>query len=241
MSPYGPVVDHLHAVGSKPSRNVGRVEANEVTDLDKGNPPLGDESPKVPLGGTQRLRDLLQPKEFGQLRHCGLDFCRRVEGLGGIGIGFLHVDVERRRDGHGPIHCSAYTMRRLVGTAAHPASGGRPGSSTRSIWLAAVPLNRDDCLPKQTVSRLPGPFDWQLIGRSGTADFQIRDRKNAPRGLFPAHAEQSTARLGPAWRSPVSSEGTDDGAMSTTKSPTPVRPQPPRQRPPICAPRQTSP
>ena len=81
MSPYGPVVDHLHAVGSEPSRNVGRVEANEVTDLDKGNPPLGDESPKVPLGGTQRLRDLLHPKEFGRaaaLRRRLLQARRRI-------------------------------------------------------------------------------------------------------------------------------------------------------------------
>jgi hypothetical protein len=57
--------DHLHTVGSEPLRNVGRVEANEVTDLDEGDPPLGDESSKMPLGGAERSSDLVDPKEFG--------------------------------------------------------------------------------------------------------------------------------------------------------------------------------
>lgn len=48
-----------------------------------------------------------------------------------------------------------------------PGSGGRPGSSTGSTGSATVPLSRDDCLPKQTGSRLCGPFDWQLIGNPG--------------------------------------------------------------------------
>jgi hypothetical protein len=51
--------NHLRALGSEPSRDVARIEPDEVTDLDEWNPPLGDESPKVPLTGAQRLRELI--------------------------------------------------------------------------------------------------------------------------------------------------------------------------------------
>ena len=66
-----PVPGHILTVGGEPSRHVGRIEADEVTDLDKGDPPLGDESPKVPLGRTRRPRDFFQSEKLGQLgRRC---------------------------------------------------------------------------------------------------------------------------------------------------------------------------
>jgi hypothetical protein len=72
-------------------RNVGRVEANEVTHLDEGDPPLGDEPPKVPLGGAERLATWSMRRSSGSWRVTCVDFCAREEGLGEIGISFLQL------------------------------------------------------------------------------------------------------------------------------------------------------